>query len=310
MKTLNINLHTKIDLKFLHLAIGNFDGVHIGHQKIINTLVINAKKYRRQPAILSFSPHPRQYFSKKMFRYQLISELQKQKLLEKLGVEYYFLLNFDESIALLSPTEFIKYILVNQLCVEKLIVGHDFKFGKNREGDTNLLQDHAKLHGFSLEVIEPIITKNTSEKYSSSLIREALQKGDIVKTNLFLGRNWSMMGFVVHGDKKAREMNFPTANILPHQQIHPKKGVYAIQSYHNNILFKGIANFGERPTVDGNKLLLEVHLFEFNEDIYGKELTVEFLTFIRDEKKFDNFALLTKQIQKDVQIVKNYHQDI
>ena len=119
-----------------------------------------------------------------------------------------------------------------------------------------------------------------------------------------------MTGLVVQGEKRARVINFPTANIVPHHQIHPKKGVYAIQTYHNDTLFKGIANFGERPTVDGHKLLLEVHLFKFDEDIYGKELTVEFLTFIREEKKFDNFVSLTKQIQKDVQIVKNYHQDI
>ena len=123
----------------------------------------------------------------------------------------------------------------------------------------------------------------------------------------FLGRNWSMLGTVIEGDKRARSMNFPTANIIPGELIHPKKGVYAIRAKYINKWIDGIANFGERPTVDGKRLLLEVHLFEFDHDLYGKQLTVEFLTFIREEKKFDNFALLIEQIQKDIQLVKTYH---
>ena len=127
------------------------------------------------------------------------------------------------------------------------------------------------------------------------------------KVNLFLGRNWSMQGTIIKGDKRAGAMNFPTANITAGELIHPKKGVYAIRSRYIDKCNNGIANFGERPTVDGKELLLEVHLFEFNQNIYGKELTVEFLTFIREEKKFDNFALLAKQIQKDIKLVKTYH---
>ena len=125
--------------------------------------------------------------------------------------------------------------------------------------------------------------------------------------DLFLGRNWSMKGTIIEGDKRAGAMNFPTANIFPGELIHPKKGVYAIRARYIDKWINGIANFGERPTVDGEKLLLEAHLFEFNQNIYGKELTVEFLTFIREEKKFNNFDLLTKQIQKDIQLVKTYH---
>ena len=137
-------------------------------------------------------------------------------------------------------------------------------------------------------------------------MRENIKKGNFEKVSSLLGRNWIIQGIVIKGDQRARKMNFPTANIIPGKLIKPKKGVYAIKVKLNGKYFNGIANFGERPTVDGNKLLLEAHLFHFNEDLYGKELTVEFITFIRDEKKFENFKLLTEQIHKDIQLVKAY----
>jgi len=303
----NISLQSKVDVKLFHLAIGNFDGVHLGHQKIIKTLVNNAKKNDKLTAILSFNPHPRRFFAKDLDRYQIISEDQKKHLLKDLGIDYYFSLHFNQTIANLSPSEFIEKIIVQQLHVDKLIVGYDFRFGKNREGNIILLQDHAAIHGFSLEIIEPIKDTVSTEVYSSTAIRKALQNGDVNKANSMLGRAWTMIGKVIHGDKRAGTMNFPTANMLPHSQVYPQKGVYAINAIMDDYQSKGIANFGERPTVDGNKLLLEAHLFDFDRDIYGKQLTVEFLTFIREEKKFDTFSLLKDQIAKDIRIAKNYH---
>jgi len=279
----------------------------LGHKTIISKLVLDAKKNHMPSAVLSFNPHPRQYFSKHSDKYKIISEKKKQKILENLGVDHYFSLIFNKSIANLSPSEFIEKIIIKQLKINKLVVGHDFRFGKNRAGDTFLLKDYATIHGFILEVIEPV--KNISEEiFSSTAIRSAIRSGDIEKANSMLGYNWVMEGEIIEGDKRGREINFPTANMIPHELVYPSKGVYAIQALIDDKIYKGIANFGERPTVDGSKLLLETHIFNFDEEIYGKHLTVEFLTFIRSEKKFDSFSLLVEQINIDVEIVKNYHQ--
>ena len=307
MKIHQINLNTKVDEKLFHLAIGNFDGLHKGHQEIISKLVDKAKLNKKPSAILSFKPHPRQFFSKNLDRYQIINEEEKQLILKKLGVEHYISLNFNEAVSNLSPSDFISKILVKQLKVIKLVVGYDFRFGKNREGNIQLLNEISKIHGYDLEIIEPIKDLLINEVYSSSSVRNSIKEGNIKKANSILGRNWSMSGKVIHGDQRARKMNFPTANILPHNLIYPLKGVYVVKTMINNKIINGIANFGERPTVDGKKLLLEVHLLDFNEDIYGNHLTVEFLTFIRGEKKFDSLALLAEQIKEDIKIAKNYN---
>ena len=156
MKIYNINLKTEITEKFFYLAIGNFDGVHIGHQEIISSLVEDAKKNNKPSAILSFQPHPRQYFSKELSKYQIIYEKEKQEILKKLKIDYYFLLNFDASIANLLAQEFIEKIIIKKLNISKLTVGYDFRFGKNRQGDINLLQDYSNIHGFALNIIDPI----------------------------------------------------------------------------------------------------------------------------------------------------------
>ena len=307
MHTHYINLETQVNVRQLHLAIGNFDGVHLGHKKIIKKLVREANDNNKTSGILSFKPHPRQYFSKDLNRFQIIGDEKKQQILSNLGIKNLFILNFNESIANLSPSDFIIKIIVQKLQVRKLIVGYDFRFGKDRKGDINLLKDYANIHGFDLVVIEPIKDKSSNQVYSSSLIRESIKEGNIEKANKMLGYCWTMEGEVVHGDKRAREINFPTANILPHQQIYPLKGVYAIKTSINQRNYNGIANFGERPTVGGKKVLLEVNIFGFDKNIYGNYLTVEFLTFIRGEKKFDNFSLLVGQIKKDIQIAIAYH---
>jgi|TARA_B110000495_G_C22937032_1_gene548092 riboflavin kinase/FMN adenylyltransferase len=307
MKTYNIHLDSLIEIPNLNLAIGNFDGVHIGHQKIIDKLIKDSKIKKYSSAVLSFNPHPRKFFLNDCVNFEIISEKKKISLLEKLGIDFYFSLRFNEKISSLSHEEFLEKIILDKLKTKSLVVGYDFKFGKDRKGDISFLKKESKRLNFNLEIIKPIKSNYNSQIYSSSIIRKSIQEGDMHTANQFLGNYWSMQGIVIDGDKNARKMNFPTANIIPHNQIHPRKGVYAIKVEINSKLVKGIANFGERPTFDGKKLLLEVHLFEFDEDIYGKELTVEFLTFIREEKKFDSFDLLKKQIQKDIIEVREFY---
>ena len=307
MQIHNIQLDSQTSVANINLAIGNFDGVHLGHQKIIDELIEYSKIKNCSSAILSFKPHPRQFFSDECRNFQIITEDEKIHLLDKQGIDHYFSLLFDENIASMLPKDFITKILIEKLHSKYLIVGYDFKFGKERKGNASLLQEQSKILGFDTNVIQPITSDYNAVVYSSSRIREFIRDGNMVKANLFLGRNWSMKGTVIKGDRRATVMNFPTANLVPGELIHPKKGVYAIRARCINKWSNGIANFGERPTVDGKRLLLEAHLFEFNQDIYGKELTVEFLTFIREEKKFDNFASLAEQIQKDIQLVKAYH---
>ena len=307
MQIHNIQSDSQTSVANINLAIGNFDGVHLGHQKIIDELVEYSKIKNCSSAILSFKPHPRQFFSHEYRNFQIITEEEKVHLIDKQGIDHYFCLLFDENIASMRPKDFITKILVEKLHSKHLIVGYDFKFGKDRKGNVNLLQEQSKILGLDTNVIQPITSDYNAVVYSSSRIREFIREGNMEKANLFLGRNWSMQGTVIKGDRRATAMNFPTANLVPGELIHPKKGVYAIRARFINKWSNGIANFGERPTVGGKKLLLEAHLFEFDQDIYGKELTVEFLTFIREEKKFDNFASLAEQIQKDIQLVKAYH---
>ena len=307
MKIHKIKLSSSINIENINLAIGNFDGLHLGHQKLIEKLIHQSKKMKIDSTIMSFLPHPRQFLSGKYNNFNIISEDLKIKLLKQLGVKHYVILNFDQTIASLMPEEFIETILVKKLKIKNLVVGYDFKFGKERKGNIILLKEQSLIHNFTVSVLEQIKLKKTLEIFSSSLIRKNIQEGKVEKVNLCLGRNWSMGGTVVLGDKRATKMNFPTANIIPPNLIHPKKGVYIIKAIYEGIYFNGVANFGVRPTVDGEKLLLEVHLFNFNSNLYGKDLTVEFLAFIRDEQQFESFEELKKQINKDIKKAQSYH---
>jgi len=307
VKIHNIQLSSSINIDNINLAIGNFDGLHLGHQKIIERLIDQSNDMNIDSALMSFLPHPRQFFSGQYDNFTIISDALKIKLLRQLGVKHYIVLNFDHLIASLTPEEFIEIILVKKLKMKNLVVGYDFKFGKERKGSVSLLKKQSLIYDFTVSALEQVKLKQTSEIFSSTLIRKSIQEGKIEKVNLCLGRNWSMEGTVVPGDKRATMMNFPTANIIPPNIIHPKKGVYVIKILYEGNVFNGIANFGIRPTVDGEKLLLEAHLFDFNSNLYGKYLTVEFLAFIRDEKKFENFDKLIQQIQKDIQTAQDYH---
>ena len=307
MKILRINVNTKVNISNINLAIGNFDGIHIGHHEIIKKLVKESQALKVESAILCFDPHPRQYFENNYDDFNIINEETKIKLFSDYNVDHYISLEFDSSVATLTAEEFVENILIKKLNVSNLTIGYDFKFGKDRKGNIDLLRKLSEKNNFNISIIDKVINPINSEIYSSSLIRAYIKKGKFEKVSLLLGRNWIMRGKVKHGDHRASKMNFPTANIVPDNNIKPKKGVYAVKTRLMSKYYNGIANFGIRPTVDGKKLLLEVLLFDFKENIYGKELTVEFLTFIREEKKFENFDKLSKQISKDIQVAKSYH---
>ena len=303
------NLNTKKDFKTqnLCLCIGNFDGVHLGHQYIIKKIINSSRSDNLKSAIMTFVPHPKIYFKRTDNNFNIITNDYKKKFLNSLGVENYIEYKFNKTLSNLEAINFIEKILVKQLHVKKIIVGKDFRFGKDRKGDTALLKKLSNKYHYKLSIIGHIKNKKTNLKFSSSLIRKNINEGSFEKVSEALGRNWFMQGKIVKGNQKARIINFPTANMNPGNYILPKKGVYCVNAVFQGNLYKGIANFGERPTVKGVNLLLETHIFEFNRDIYGKELTVEFLTFIRPEKKFKDFKSLSNQIQKDVIKAKKYH---
>ena len=307
MKLHNLNTKKDFKTKNLCLCIGNFDGIHLGHQHVIKKIINNSKLDNLKSAIMTFVPHPKIYFKRTSNNFNIITNDYKKNFLNSLGVENYIEYKFNKTLSSLEAIKFIENILVKQLHVKKIIVGKDFRFGKDRKGDTTLLKKLSKKYQYKLSIISHVKNKKTNLKFSSSIIRKNINEGSFEKVSESLGRNWFMQGKIIKGDQKARLINFPTANIKPGNHILPKKGVYCVKIIFQGNLYRGIANFGERPTVKGVNLLLETHIFDFNGDIYGKELTVEFLTFIRPEKKFKDFKSLTNQIQKDVIKAKKYH---
>ena len=307
MKLHYLNTKETFKSRNLCLCIGNFDGIHLGHQHVIKKIIKNSQSDNLKSAIMTFVPHPKIYFKKTDGNFNIITNSDKKNFLKSLGVENYIEYKFNKTLSNLDAVDFIEKILVKQLSVKKIVVGKDFRFGKDRKGDTSLLKKLSSKHKYKLSIIGHVKNKKTNLKFSSSIIRKNINEGLFEKVSQALGRNWFMQGKIIKGSQKARLINFPTANMKPGNHILPKKGVYCVNVTFNGNLYKGIANFGERPTVKGVNLLLETHIFKFNKEIYGKELTVEFLTFIRSEKKFKDFKSLTTQIKKDVITAKKYH---
>tara|TARA_Y100000591_G_scaffold97397_1_gene82596 strand:+ start:1003 stop:1932 length:930 start_codon:yes stop_codon:yes gene_type:complete len=307
VKIFKLNTDTPFNENNICLAVGNFDGFHRGHQKIIRMLKKISKDNNLLSAIMSFDPHPRLYFDNSAEDFNIYTKEDKLKFLNSFEINIYIDFLFDHKLSEYSSHEFIKNILVDKLKIKSLIVGSDFKFGKDRIGNIDTLNNFSNEYEYEVNLVNTVKIENKFEKFSSSLIRTDINQGKMESVSKSLGRDWHMTGKVVKGQKKAREINFPTANMLPGKHILPKKGVYCVEVTYDNKKYYGISNFGVRPTVDGNKLLLETHIFNFDEEIYGNELTVRFLTFIRSEQKFENFEKLTKQITKDIETAKKYH---
>ena len=273
------------------LTIGNFDGVHIGHQVLIEKLIAESRKRKLSPAVMTFEPHPKEFFTPENAPTRLTTLREKLEFFLSYGIEKVFVCAFNQKFSNISSEVFMSQILKEQLKTELLIVGDDFRFGSKRQAGIGDLRKNA----FELFEI-PEIDVN-GKRVSSTRIREDLKEGRIEEVNHFLGRPYTISGKVVEGDKRGRQMGFPTANIHMKHLRPALTGVYAVKLGNRN----GVANLGVRPTISGTpKMLLEVHLLNFNEDIYGQHVQVTFLEKIRDEMKFENINALIEQIKKDV----------
>ncbi|MGL1958844.1 MAG: bifunctional riboflavin kinase/FAD synthetase [Colwellia sp.] len=279
------------------LTIGNFDGVHKGHQRVISALVAKAKALNCVAAVLVFEPQPQEIFSPKTAPARLCRLRDKYTLLKKLGVERFICVNFSRQFAEQSAEQFIEQLLVEKLGVKHLIVGDDFHFGKNRTGNFSMLCQYGKRFGF--EVSDTASCKMENCRVSSTAIRQALQEDRLIDVENMLGRPYSIIGRVFHGDKRGRELGFPTANVLLKRRISPLSGVFAVQVKTVNGVFNGVANIGDRPTVSGVRQQLEVHIFDFNDDLYGQCIEVIIKKKLRQVMKFDSLEALTRQINKD-----------
>ncbi|PQJ76228.1 bifunctional riboflavin kinase/FAD synthetase [Polaribacter gangjinensis] len=289
-----------------YVTIGTFDGVHFGHQKIIEKLVFEAKKAQKKSVVLTFFPHPRMVLQKDA-SVKLINTIdERANLLEKTGLDYLIIHPFSVEFSKMTALEFVRDILVNQLNIAKLIIGYDHHFGKNREGNITQLSEYSDVYNFDVEEIPAQDIDEVS--VSSTKIRRALESGNLQTANHYLGYPFMLNGTVVNGKKLGGKIGYPTANIAieePYKLI-PKTGVYVVKSTINENVVFGMMNIGNRPTVDGNYQTIEVHFFDFNEDLYGKKLRIDLLYFLRDEQKFDSISLLVNQLKNDEKNAKNY----
>lgn len=288
------------------LSIGNFDGVHLGHQQILARLINKSIELGLPSVVMLFEPQPREFFAKKVddltacnVPARLMRLRDKLKYLEKSGIDFVLCVRFSERFAKLTAEEFIQDLLVKQLKVRYLSVGDDFRFGAKRAGDYHTLQEAGKTFDFTVE--ESHTHSFEQDRISSSLIRELLQKDKLALVEKLLGKPYSIAGRVAHGNKLGRTIGFPTANIMLNRLVVPIHGVYAVQVETKTGVFQGIANVGNRPTINGTKPLLEVHIFDFNRSIYGEAIEVRFIKKLRNEVKFSNFEALKQQIEKDKQ---------
>ncbi|MFY7671804.1 bifunctional riboflavin kinase/FAD synthetase [Tenacibaculum sp. MEBiC06402] len=282
-----------------YVTIGTFDGVHIGHQKIVKDLVKQASDNNKKSALLTFFPHPRMVLQKDA-SIELINTIDERiNLLEKTGLDYLIIHPFSREFSRLSAMDFVRDILVNQLRVSKLIIGYDHHFGKNREGNIEQLTEYSYIYNFKVQEIPA--QDIDSVAVSSTKIRRALKEGALKTANNYLGYNFTLKGKVVDGKKIGKKIGFPTANIAVEEnyKLIPKAGVYVVKSTIDNNVYYGMMNIGNRPTLNGNHQTIEVNYFDFSQDLYGKSLVIELLYFLREEQKFDSLYILTEQIKQD-----------
>lgn len=279
------------------LTIGNFDGVHKGHQRVIEALVAKAKALQCVPAVLVFEPQPQELFAPDKAPARLCRLRDKYSLLAELGVERLICVNFTRKFASQTAEQFIEDLLVKKLGIKHLIVGDDFHFGKNRTGDFAMLSLAGKNFGF--DVTDTASYKMADCRISSTEIRKALQNDLLSDAENMLGRPYSIIGKVFHGDKRGRQLGFPTANILLKRRNSPLSGVFAVMVKTSNDIYKGVANIGARPTVAGVRQQLEVHIFDFNGDLYGQCIEVVIKKKLRQVMKFESLDALQAQIKLD-----------
>ena len=300
----SFNLYNSFNIKPHHkgsiILIGNFDGLHLGHQKLFTLAKKYKKKHSLKVGVLTFEPMPKMYFNKDINNFRISNQKQKINLLNKFNVDFVIIKKFNKEFSKTKSIDFIEKILKKKLKAKFIFVSNNFRFGNKREGDVKQLIKYEKIYNY--RIIKPTPLIKEKKIVSSSLIRNYLQKGKLIKANNLLNRKWSIEGKVQKGKQLGKKIGFPTANIDIKDYVLACPGVYAVRvkMKNNSKIYKGIANLGYRPTFNEKKLLLEVHLFNFSGNLYDKDLVVEFLKFIRKEKKFKNMDQLKKQIKTDL----------
>jgi len=286
-------------------TIGNFDGVHLGHRAVFQRLSAQGRSLGLPTTVITFEPQPMEFFAPERAPARLTRLREKLDALQHCGIERVALLPFGPRLAAMGARAFVRELLVDGLGVRFLLVGDDFRFGHGRQGDYALLEAMGRDHGFAVEDLNTVT--HGGERISSTRIREALARGDLGQARHLLGRPYRICGRIGHGDKRGRTIGYPTANINLHRRVSPLRGVYAVQVEGvGESPLPGVANIGTRPTVDGHAFRLEVHLFDFDAQIYGRHLEVEFMLKLRDEKRFGSFDELRRQIALDAAVAREF----
>ncbi len=287
-------------------TVGNFDGVHLGHQAVFARLHHKAEELGLPATVVTFEPQPLEFFAPDRAPSRLTRLREKLEALHSAGIERVVILEFGPRMAHMSAAVFVRRLLIDGLDVRFLMVGDDFRFGQGREGDINLLRDVGQQHGFEVTSLDTFALDG--ERVSSTAVRKALTDGDLALASRYLGRPYIICGRVAHGHARGRTIGFPTANVELRRKISPLRGVYAVTvSGLGGVPLPGVANIGNRPTIEGDPhYLLEVHLFDFDQQIYGAHLEVEFCLRLRDEQKFDSFDALRAQIDRDAQAARDF----
>jgi riboflavin kinase/FMN adenylyltransferase len=290
----------------LFLAIGVFDGVHRGHQAVISTSADHAATSNGTPVVVTFDPHPEKVLRPQAAPHLLSATQHKIALIRALGVEHLLIITFDKQFAATEPEDFVQKVVIHSKPLREICVGHEWSFGKNRRGNLDLLKKLGAKFNFDVVGIPPV--KINGAVVSSTAIRQAIEKGDLAKAAEMLGREYTILGTVTRGDNLGKKIGFPTANLSAHSEQFPPNGVYVAEARIDGELYRGVINLGIRPTVSSGKSerVLEIHLFDFNRDIYGHEVEVRFLKFLRPEKKFANLEALVQQIRQDVERARQF----
>jgi riboflavin kinase / FMN adenylyltransferase len=284
----------------LFLAIGVFDGVHLGHQSVISTSTSHAESARGTPVVVTFDPHPLKVLRPHDAPHLLTATQHKIAFIRDLGVRHLLVIKFDKAFAATAPEDFIEQLVTHSRPLREICVGHEWSFGKDRRGNLDLLKKLGAQFDFHVVAIPPV--KVDGAVVSSTAIRRAVEKGDLPTAAAMLGRDYTVLGTVVAGGKIGKKLGYPTANLSAHSEQFPPNGVYFAEATLDGALYPGVVNLGYRPTVSSGKpeRVLEIYLLDFDRDIYGKDVEVRFIRFLRPEQKFDSLEALVRQIERDV----------
>lgn len=284
------------------IALGNFDGVHLGHRELLKTLVENSKKHNIKSSVLMFTEHTKNLLKNKK-QYLLTSNEEKYRIFNEFGIDIVYEIDFDEYIMKMTPEYFVKDFLMDSLKVRGIVVGFDYTFGFKASGNVEILKELTSKNNILLNIIDPV--KSDGIALSSTYIRELIKTGEIEKANELLGYSYTIDGIVIHGKKLGNKMGFPTANIDPDvKYVIPKYGVYDSDIIVDGITYKAATNIGKNPTIENEGLRVEAHILDFKDNIYGKKVALKLIKFLRPEIKFDNVDELFKQIEKDTEDVR------